>query len=477
MANALTNDMTVGSPIKHIIKFTIPLLIGNIFQVLYNMVDTIIVGRTISVEALAAVGAAGAITFLIVGFALGFTNGLSIIVAQRFGANDMDGVRRSVGTGLILAAMASVVLTAVSMLSARSLLQFMHTPDNIINDSYNYIIVIYAGIVFQVFYNYISCVIRALGDSRTPLYFLLISSIINIILDLVFILNFQMGVAGAGLATIIAQAISGLLCLLYVGKKFPELHLKKSDFKWDSKFSLRHLGLAVPMAFQMSVTAIGVMIVQAVLNSFGSTVIAGYTAANKIEQLVSQPQISFGVTMATFVGQNYGAMREKRIREGVNKCALLVLGFTVIIVALVLIFSRQIAGIFIDSGTSGDLRESVTLYTQNYFYVAGVFYFALGLLFVYRNSLQGMGNSGIVLCGSAVELIARIVLSLVLANTLTGMFGEFYGYLGVCASGPIAWLSACTLFMISYFIKVKKLPEVFEKQRQFKEYDKSAAIE
>ena len=204
MANALTNDMTVGSPIKHIIKFTIPLLIGNIFQVLYNMVDTIIVGRTISVEALAAVGAAGAITFLIVGFALGFTNGLSIIVAQRFGANDMDGVRRSVGTGLILAAMASVVLTAVSMLSARSLLQFMHTPDNIINDSYNYIIVIYAGIVFQVFYNYISCVIRALGDSRTPLYFLLISSIINIILDLVFILNFHMGVAGAGLATIIA---------------------------------------------------------------------------------------------------------------------------------------------------------------------------------------------------------------------------------------------------------------------------------
>lgn len=230
MANALTNDMTVGSPIKHIIKFTIPLLIGNIFQVLYNMVDTIIVGRTISVEALAAVGAAGAITFLIVGFALGFTNGLSIIVAQRFGANDMDGVRRSVGTGLILAAMASVVLTAVSMLSARSLLQFMHTPDNIINDSYNYIIVIYAGIVFQVFYNYISCVIRALGDSRTPLYFLLISSIINIILDLVFILNFHMGVAGAGLATIIAQAISGLLLSSIRRQKVPGAAPQKKRF-------------------------------------------------------------------------------------------------------------------------------------------------------------------------------------------------------------------------------------------------------
>lgn len=477
MAKALTNDMTAGNPVRHIIKFTVPLLIGNIFQVLYNMVDTIIVGRTISVEALAAVGAAGAIMFLIVGFAQGFTNGLSIIVAQRFGANDMPGVRRSVGMGIYLSVAASIVLTLISMLSARTLLELMSTPDNIIDDAYSYIIVIYAGIVFQIFYNYISCVIRALGDSKTPLYFLLISCVINIVLDLVFIINFHMGVAGAGLATIIAQAVSGILCLLYVAKKFPQLHLKKEDFKWENKFALKHLGLAVPMAFQMSVTAIGVMVVQAVLNSFGSTVIAGYTAANKIEQLISQPQISFGMAMATYVGQNYGAMNEKRIKEGVSKCALIVLGLTLVIVLIVLIFSRPIASVFLDAGTDPALRDNVIFYTSTYFKAAAVFYFALALLFVYRNSLQGMGNSGIVLCGSAAELIARIVLSLLLARTLTYNYGEFYGYLGVCIAGPIAWLSACTLFMVSYFKNVHKLPEIFKKRSEFKELDARASIE
>lgn len=477
MAKSLTNDMTSGNPLKHIVRFAVPLLIGNVFQVLYNMVDTIIVGRTISVEALAAVGAAGAIAFLIVGFAQGFTNGLSIIVAQRFGANDMDGVRKSVATGIILSAFASVVITLISMLSARTLLEFMNTPDNIINDSYSYIIVIYGGITFQLFYNYISSVIRALGDSKTPLYFLLIASVLNIILDLVFIIIFNMGVAGAGFATIIAQALSGLLCLIYVAKKFPQLYLKKSDFKWNSQFSLKHLGLALPMAFQMSVTAIGVMVVQAVLNSFGSTVIAGYTAANKIEQLISQPQISFGVTMATFVGQNYGAMRDDRIREGVRKCSWLVLGFTAVIVAAVLIFSKPIALIFLDSNTDPNLAENVIYYTRTYFKVAAVFYFALALLFVYRNSLQGMGHSGVVLCGSAVELVARIILSLLLANILTKVYGEFFGYLGVCASGPIAWLSACVLFMTSYFINVKKLPDIFKRQREFRELDNKSAYE
>lgn len=363
------------------------------------------------------------------------------------------------------------------MLSAMTLLKFMNTPDNIIDDAYNYIIVIYAGITFQLFYNYISCVIRALGDSKTPLYFLLIASVLNIVLDLTFIIVFNMGVAGAGLATIIAQALSGLLCLVYVAKKFPQLHLKKSDFKWDTKYSMKHLSLALPMAFQMSVTAIGVMVVQAVLNSFGSTVIAGYTAANKIEQLISQPQISFGVTMATFVGQNYGAMRDDRIREGAKKCSWVVLAFTAVVVGLVLIFSNQIASIFLDSNTDPTLKENVIYYTRSYFMVAGVFYFALALLFVYRNSLQGMGHPGVVLCGSAVELIARIVLSLVLAKVMTNMFGEFFGYLGVCAAGPIAWLSACTLFMISYFINVKKLPLEFKKQREFKELDNKSAYE
>ena len=223
MAKQLTVDMTKGRPLKQIVGFTIPMLIGNIFQVLYNMVDSIIVGRTISVDALAAVGAAGSIMFLIVGFAQGFTNGLAIVVAQRFGAGDEDGLRRSVGTGIILSFLATIVITAASIYSARPLLELMNTPANIIDDAYDYIIVIYWGIVFQLFYNYISSVIRALGDSRSPLYFLLVSCLVNIVLDLVFILNFNMGVAGAGLATIIAQALSGINCR-YCGLKSATLN-------------------------------------------------------------------------------------------------------------------------------------------------------------------------------------------------------------------------------------------------------------
>lgn len=474
MKKALTTDMTVGNPLRHIVRFTIPLLIGNIFQVLYNMVDTIIVGRTISIEALAAVGASGAISFLIVGFAIGFTNGLSIIIAQRFGANDLDGVRKSFAIGLILTLLVSVLLTFVSTAFTMPLLELMRTPANIIKDSYDYLIVIFYGIFFQMFYNYISCVIRSLGDSKTPLYFLLISSILNIILDLVFIINFKMGVAGAGLATVIAQALSGILCILYVLKKFPELRLSKKDFKWNPKYNIKHLQLAFPMAFQMSVTAIGVIAVQVVLNSFGSTVIAGHTAANKIEQLITQPQISFGLAMATFVGQNYGAMHEDRIKEGVKKCAWIVSVFSLIVIVLVLIFAKPIARIFIDPTNDPALTDSVIHYTQIYFYVVSVFYFALGLLFVYRNSLQGMGNSGIVLLGSAVELVARIILAFVLAQSLTKLYGETLGYVGVCAAGPIAWVSALVLFMCSYFANIKKLPHIFAKQREFKKLDEKA---
>ena len=476
MAKQLTVDMTKGRPLKQIVGFTIPMLIGNIFQVLYNMVDSIIVGRTISVDALAAVGAAGSIMFLIVGFAQGFTNGLAIVVAQRFGAGDEDGLRRSVGTGIILSFLATIVITAASIYSARPLLELMNTPANIIDDAYDYIIVIYWGIVFQLFYNYISSVIRALGDSRSPLYFLLVSCLVNIVLDLVFILNFNMGVAGAGLATIIAQALSGILCVIYIAKKLPILRLKKRDFKLTASFTWRHIVLAVPMAFQTSVIAIGTMVVQTVLNSFGSIAVAGYTAANKIEQLVSQPQISFGLAMATYVGQNYGAQNVARIKEGVRKCALTITGVTAVVVVLVLVFAGPLTTVFMDTTEDPALAAQVINYSKTYFYVAAVFYFLLGLLFVYRNSIQGMGGATIVLLGSFAELAARIVLSLVMADLFAGLFGsEFYGYVGVCAASPIAWLSAAALFIVSYYVKIRKLPAVFE--RQNREYEERTARE
>ena len=319
----MTNDMTKGSPIKLILSFMVPLLIGNIFQQFYNMADTIIVGRTISVEALAAVGATGSISFLIVGFVQGVTSGFAVITAQRFGAGSENGVRRSVATSIILGIAVTIVMTAISVLVARPLLEIMKTPSDIIDDSYNYIIVIFEGIAAAVFFNLFSSILRSLGDSKTPLVFLIIASIINIILDFVFILTFKMGVAGAGWATVIAQFISGILCFVYSLKKFPILRLTKHDWKFSWKFAWQHLEVGLPMAFQFSITAIGTMVIQSALNSLGSTAVAAFTAGSKIDQFATQPLASLGVAVATYTAQNYGARELERIKKGVTGAAII----------------------------------------------------------------------------------------------------------------------------------------------------------
>lgn len=271
------------------------------------MADTIVVGRSIGVDALAAVGSTGAISFLVLGFVIGLTGGFSVVVAQKFGAGDEQEVRRAVAMSVYLSVLLTIVLTAVSVLCTRPLLNFMQTPANIYDDAYAYIVVIFAGTGATIFYNLLSGVLRALGDSRTPLYFLILSSVINVALDLVFILVFGMGVAGAAYATVAAQVLSGLLCLLYMAKKFPILRFHKSDWAWNGRLVVHHLRLGLPMAFQFSVTAIGVMILQGAINGFGSSVVAGYTAASKVEQLTTQPMMTFGITMATYGGQNLGA--------------------------------------------------------------------------------------------------------------------------------------------------------------------------
>lgn len=296
----MRTDLTDGKPGKLILFFTIPLLIGNLFQQFYSMADTIIVGRTINVYALAAVGATGAISFLILGFVQGITSGFSVITAQRVGADDEEGIRRSVATSLILSVGATIVFTILSVFTARPLLELMRTPSDIIDDAYRYIIVIYYGIVAAVFFNLFSSILRALGDSKTPLLFLIVACAINIVLDFVCILTFHMGVAGAGWATIIAQAVSAVLCLFYSLKKFPVLRLKKEDFAFSWRFAWEHLRIGIPMAFQFSIIAIGVMIMQAALNDFGSQTVAAFTAASKIENIVTQPLNSLGVTASVF---------------------------------------------------------------------------------------------------------------------------------------------------------------------------------
>lgn len=384
----MTKYMTTGNPVKLILYFSIPLLIGNIFQQFYSMVDTIIVGRFVGVHALAALGSTGSMNFLIIGFTMGLTSGFSVIVAQFFGANDKKSLRKSVGMSIILSTVFTIVITIISMLAVRPLLNLMNTPSDIINDAHSYISIIFAGTCATVFYNMIASILRALGDSRTPLYFLIVSSILNIILDLVFIINFSMGVSGAAYATVISQGVSGILCLLYAIKRYDILRLKKDDFKIDKSLISKHLKVGLPMAFQFSITAIGVMVLQSAINGFGSIVVAAHTAASKVEQLVMQPAITFGVTMATYSAQNLGAGKIDRIKEGVKKCSIISLIISIISGIIVVVFGGSFTRLFI-SDASGE----VIAYSQQYLNTVAIFFTILGLLFIYRNALQGIGDA------------------------------------------------------------------------------------
>ena len=355
----MTNDMTKGSPLKIFILFSIPLLIGNIFQQLYSMVDTIIVGRFVGVDALAAVGSTGSMFFLVNGMILGLTSGFSVLVSQKFGAKDEDGIKKAVASNIKLTVISTIIITAVALLVKNPLLSMMNTPDNILNDANTYITIIFAGIFTQTAYNMAAGILRALGDSKTPLYFLIISSILNIVLDLVFIVNFKMGVAGAAYATNIAQGFSALLCLAYSYKKFKVLRLKKKDFNVEKDYYKTHLKIAIPMGLQFSVTAVGIIIVQSAVNVFGSDVIASYTASSKVLQLVMQPLVSFGVTIATYAGQNLGAKNYDRIKYGMKIMNIISIVTSIIAGAVLVLFGKYFVMMFIENPSDEIIR-----YTQ-----------------------------------------------------------------------------------------------------------------
>lgn len=444
MARNMTKDMTTGNPVKLILLFSIPLLIGNIFQQFYSMVDTIIVGRFIGVDALAAVGSTGSMSFLINGFVVGLTSGFAVLVSQKFGAKDEEGLKKAVASALVLSLIATGIVTLVSVLLAKPMLHLMNTPDNIIDDANAYIIIIYAGTIATVVYNIIAGILRALGDSKTPLYFLIVASILNIVLDIVFIVNFSMGVAGAAWATIISQGVSGLLCIVYTYKKYKILRLKKEDFKVKSRVYKKHLKIGIPMALQFSITAIGIMTVQGALNVFGSSAIAAYTAASKVLQIVMQPAITFGVTMATYCGQNLGAKNYIRIKEGVKKCTEISV-ITSIIAGIILVFGGKFfVGLFIENPDA-----SILAYAQECLNYSAIFFIPLGLIFIYRNALQGMGESFVPMMAGAFELIARSVVAFTLPS--------FIGYTGICLADPVAWLSAAIPLGIYYFKKMKSI--------------------
>lgn len=440
----MTNDMTRGNPVKLILLFSIPLLIGNIFQQFYSMVDTIIVGRFVGVDALAAVGSTGSMVFLVNGFATGLTSGFAVIVSQKFGAKDEKGLRKSVSSAVTLTVISVVIVTLISLICGKPLLKLMNTPDNIMADAYTYIKIIYGGLVTTVAYNLIASILRALGDSKTPLYFLIISSVLNVILDLVFIINFKMGVAGAAYATIISQGVSAILCLIYTYKKFTILRLKKEDFKVKKRYYYKHLKIGIPMALQFSITAIGIMTVQGALNVFGSTVIASYTAASKALQLVMQPAITFGVTMATYCGQNLGAREYGRIKDGVKACTKISIITSIVAGAVLIFLGKYFVMMFITNPDAEILK-----YAQQVLDISAIFFIPLGLIFIYRNALQGIGDSFIPMMAGAYELIARAIVAFTLPRYL-----EFWG---ICLADPVAWFAAAIPLGITYFKRIKSL--------------------
>ena len=437
-------DMTKGSPVKLILKFIIPVIMGNLFQQFYNMADTIMVGRFVGVDALAAVGATGSVSFLILGFTQGLTTGFTVMTAQRFGAGDKEGMQRSIGSAIILSVIVTVVMTILSMSCMNGLLRLMNTPDNIFDMAKSYIMVICAGIVCNVLYNLLASILRAVGNSVVPLVLLVISSVINIALDYILIVYGKMGVAGAAYATIIAQGVSGVLCLIYIIRKVPTLHIEKRHLKLEGQCVRNQLTVGIPMALQFSITAVGTILVQAALNLLGSTMVASYSVSCKIEQLVTQVFSAMGVTMATYCAQNRGINDLERIRKGVKVANVMSAIYAVVIYGVVYKTLPFMVNLFV-TGEVG----TVYGYARTYIVICGLFFIPLGMIFIFRNALQGCGFGFMPMMGGVVELVSRAVAAFVAARMLS--------YVGVCLANAGAWCSAGIFLWIVYLFTMRKM--------------------
>ena len=437
--------MATGSPGKNILYFALPVFAGNLFQQIYNVVDTVIVGKFVSTEALAAVGSTGTINFMILGFMTGLMAGITVLTSQRFGAEDMRGMCRSVASAGMIAIAATIILTAISLLGMHRLLVLMNTPDDIFDDAYRYIMIICAGLLVQALYNLFACILRALGNSKVPLYFLLFSASMNIILDLVSIIVLKMGVAGAAYATVISQGVSAVLCFIYMVKKVPILHLTREDFHVEGRLIKNQLAVGLPMAFQYSITAIGTTMVQMALNTLGSTYVAAFTAASKCEQMAGQAYIALGSAMATFAAQNVGAGRYDRVRKGFARATMFGFIFSVVIGLVMYFFGYIVTGLFV-TGDATQIEGMVDTYMK---YTA-LFLIPLTVVNVYRNGIQGMGYGLLPMTAGIAELVGRGSVALLAIH--------YHSYAGVCLASPMAWILASALLLTMYFSIMKKHP-------------------
>ena len=436
-------DMTVGSPLKHILIFTIPLVIGNLFQQLYNMVDSIVVGQYVGKNALAAVGACGAMNFLFFSLSFGLSNGVGIMVSQYFGAKDEKGIRKTIANSYLVLVTVSVIITAIAFFLAPALLRLLSTPEDIIGDSIAYIRVTCLGILGITLYNGVSASLRALGDSRTPLYFLILSSVMNIALDLILVLNFGMGVVGVALATVISQYASAVVAYAYAFIKVDYFKSTKQELQADRNYITKIIRLGVPLSLQSSMIAISCLVLQGVVNGFGANVVAAFTITSRIEQLVQQPYGSIGTALMTYAGQNIGAKKIDRVNKGFRQSVLIVAIFSALMIAVMFLFGDSISGIFVSD-------EAVIKMSYTALKITSPFYFALGMIYVPRSLLNGCGDTGFAMINGITEVSGRIIFPQIF------LFFGLFGFWSVWVTTSATWALTSAVCLMRFYSGVWK---------------------
>ena len=445
MATRIKN-MTEGKPLPLIVSFALPLMVGNVFQQLYTVVDTMVVGKALGVTALAALGAADWLNWLMLGIIQGFTQGFAILMAKEFGARQYDSLRKVVGNSTILAAVSAVVFLGIGMWLAKPVLTLMETPVEVMDGALLYLRIMYLGIPIVMAYNLLACILRSLGDGQTPLNAMIVASFTNIALDLLFVLVFKWGIAGAAIATLIAQLVSSLFCLWHI-RKLDILALKPSDYRIHLPLAKQLMVLGTPMAFQNALIAIGGLFVQRVVNALGVVFMAGFTATNKLIGILEIAATSYGYAMITFAGQNLGARKTERIRKGMRAALVVAVLTSMVISAVMLIFGKAILSLFI-SGTPEEVAQ--TLYVA-YYYLAlmSIGLSILYVLHVTRSVIQGMGNTVMPMVSGIAELAVRMTCAVVLPMLL--------GDMGILYSEVLAWVGAVCVLIPSYLVCIKKL--------------------
>ncbi len=442
--NGAVKDLTVGEPARLIFYFTLPLLAGNVFQQLFGFVDTLIVGRFLGVEALAAVGCTGPLMFLMLGFVAGMTSGFSICTGQKFGAKDFDGVRKSAAICIVLSFAVSIVLTIIGVMFCRDLLIAMDTPHEILDGAFDFISIVYGGVVMFVFLQMLTNLIRALGDSKMPTVIQATTLVINILLEPVAIIGLGLGIPGSAGATIVALTLGNLLCILYIKKRVTYLHVRREDFAFDRDFWIEHLRIGLPMGFQSSIIAIGAVALQIALNGLGSVAVAAFAAAHRVDGIAIMPMMSFGVAMAAYTAQNFGAKKFGRIVDGVKKCVMMSCSFSVLVATFNIYLGAEIIELFV-----GADAVQVIEYGQLFLIVTGLSYWSLALLFIFRFTLQGLGQSLVPTIAGVVELAMRIAAAIFLV--------DYLNFFGACLAAPMAWIGALIPLAISFFMTARKL--------------------